>query len=237
MRPLRPGGSDAERLLLVAGASERPEPGRMRSAAQGLGLVPRMLTIVAAVVLAVRAAKGSSLGALGVVPLAGAVVLGLTIRAAPGPSVPMPVRSIVPPAPAPVEMRAAPPTPAAPLDEGTTELRVHTPMPLRPAVRPKNPLASPSLTAALREQAGVLDRVRVLVGAGKSDPALAALDDFDRRYARGPLSEESELLRIEALAGRGDRGAASALASAFLRAHPSSVQVDRVTALLQAMAP
>jgi outer membrane protein assembly factor BamD (BamD/ComL family) len=89
----------------------------------------------------------------------------------------------------------------------------------------------------LREQTALLDRSRARVGAGDPSSALTLLDDYDRRFARAPLAEESNLIRIEALVRRGDRGAASALARRFLRTYPASVHVARVTALLHALSP
>jgi outer membrane protein assembly factor BamD (BamD/ComL family) len=118
---------------------------------------------------------------------------------------------------------------------------------VEPVIRPtvlarknavRRPEASSTVsTDTLREQAARLDHVRALLQAGESNVALASLDEYDRRFAGTPLSEESLLLRIEALARRGDRSAAATLARRFLKAHPASVHADRVTALLRSVSP
>jgi outer membrane protein assembly factor BamD (BamD/ComL family) len=92
-------------------------------------------------------------------------------------------------------------------------------------------------TDGLREQAALLDHARAQLEAGDPQGALGSLDVYDRRFAGSPLAEESIVLRIDALARRGDRAGAATVARRFLRTHPSSVHADRVAALLRGLSP
>ena len=251
-RPLRTSGTDLERLLLTAGSAERPDVASVRKAAEGLGLFPRALVVAGAVALALRSARWTTVIARSVLPLAtvAAVIVaayGVVHRAgAAGDSSPAPATGTV-------AHRSGPPTETAPAAAAATSPQPVNSSPSLP-VEPPPALApaAPRITAtrasvhanvtaqsadSLREQAALLDRSRSRVAAGDPNGALALLDDYDRRFARAPLSEESNLIRIEALVRRGDRGAASALARRFLKAYPASVHVARVTALLHTLSP
>jgi outer membrane protein assembly factor BamD (BamD/ComL family) len=67
---------------------------------------------------------------------------------------------------------------------------------------------------------------------GAAERALHTLDEHDRRFPSGPLSIEARVLRIEALACRGDIARASRLAEAFLAQNPASAHAARVRSLL-----
>jgi len=131
--------------------------------------------------------------------------------------------------PAPIEGQAAPASvrsPAAP------------PAAPRAASARRVEPASASPVDRLREEAARLDRARALLQAGDANGALGAVDDYDARFAAAPsLAEESTLLRIEALAKKGDRGGAASLARRFLGKYPASVHAERVAALLRRLSP
>jgi hypothetical protein len=90
---------------------------------------------------------------------------------------------------------------------------VRQPAPMA-APRPA-PVEAPAPVAAERpeaEEARALDRVfRALRAEGRADVAIAALDDYDRRFPSGLLRREARLARVEALLARGARGEALAL--------------------------
>jgi outer membrane protein assembly factor BamD (BamD/ComL family) len=88
------------------------------------------------------------------------------------------------------------------------------------------------VTGDLVNEVAVLDRAREAVSAGASERALAALDEYDRRFGAPTLTLESQVLRIEALAQKGERERAARLAEAFLVHNPSSAHVARVRSLL-----
>ena len=89
-----------------------------------------------------------------------------------------------------------------------------------------------TLTGDLVSEIATLDRAREAVSSGAPDRALAALDEYDRRFSAPTLTLESQVLRIEALAQKGDREKAARLAEAFLAQNPSSAHVARVRSLL-----
>jgi hypothetical protein len=104
----------------------------------------------------------------------------------------------------------------------------------------REPIAQPANESAARRpqtsnlvgEIATLDRAREAVAGGAFDRAFAAIDEYDRRFPAGTLSLESQVLRVEALAQRGDRDRAARLAEAFLAQHPSSAHTARVRSLL-----
>jgi hypothetical protein len=231
-------GSDIERLLLAAGAEDRPDEETVRKAAVVLGIAPRAALIAAVtgtVAAALRANRWTaaatwvSVGAIGLAGVAGFALIKGTARPAPRMAMVMSAAAAravaadtVPVAPAlPVQAGEGPTTPAPSIETHAA------------AYAPANGTATEA--HGLREQAGLLDRARSLLAAGDARGALARLGEFDRRFAGGPLREEALLLRIEALDRAGERGAAGALARRFLKAYPGSVQADRVASIARQM--
>jgi hypothetical protein len=255
-RPLRTTGTDAERRLLAAGSAERPDAASMRRTAEALGVLPRALVFGAAVALALRSVKWTPVILQGFLPLAsvGAVAIiayhiaerpepvALT-RIAPSAGAPVRVSNqtdgpATAPAPRTVEATADPPRPVALVasEAAAPALRPHAaPRATTRAVARATPPAK--TTDSLREQAELLDRARVRIATGDTAGGLAVLDDYDRRFAGAPLSEESVVLRIEALARRGDRSSAAALGRQFLKTYPTSVHADRLSSLLHSLSP
>jgi hypothetical protein len=97
-----------------------------------------------------------------------------------------------------------------------------------PAALPTDPVARASLTREL----AALDRARMALASGDARGALAELDAHDRKFPRGRLALEAEVLRIDALAKTGHTSEARQHAQTFVRLHPNSVLATRVRAHL-----
>jgi outer membrane protein assembly factor BamD (BamD/ComL family) len=84
----------------------------------------------------------------------------------------------------------------------------------------------------LAEEVAVLDSARKALTAGNTTIALDALAGHEQRFAAGALAAEASVLRIEALAARGDHAGAAARARAFLSTYPNDPHADHVRSLL-----
>lgn len=231
-RPLAETGNDIERLLLVAGADERPGTESTRRAARALGFVPRAALVAAALATA-RAIRWTSIAAwssVSLVAVAGAIALvaygGHWTPRTGGVGIAPAARSLAPAPSGPQPALPVVDTPAAPTVDGTSAslLAEGTHVPHRVPVAPR--------ADRLREEADAIDAARALLTLGDAAGALAQLESYQRRFGGGALREEALLLRIEALVRAGDRTTASMVARRFLKAYPASVHVDRVAALL-----
>lgn len=238
-QPLAKTGTSVERLLLAAGAEERPDAESVRKAARVLGLVPRAALVAATLGVALRASRWTSIamwGGVSVVGVAGIALLGYSVRAV------RHVEGATLVLGSPRSVVAAPetrplPSPGASTAAETPAFTSPTPPTDAHSAGHRAFSLAPAAVDGLREQAKALEGVRARLALGDAEGALAQLGDYDRRFAGGALREESLLLRIEALARLGDRGTASALARRFLKTYPSSVQADRVAALLRDLSP
>ncbi len=226
-RPLAETGNDVERLLLAAGAGERPDAESVRKTARALGIVPRAALVAATLGLALRAGKWTWLAAwssISVVCVAALVVTAHAGRSTPlagiGSTAEAHVQAPAAPAPAPIVLSAAPAPSAIPETRG--------------AARRNVPVAAAA--DRLRDEARALDGARALLALGDASGALTRLGDYERRFAGGSLREEALLLRIESLARAGDRSTAAALARRFLATYPASVHVERIEAVLRELA-
>jgi hypothetical protein len=233
-------GSERERALLRAGAEEAPSTESVQAAARVLGIVPRAAIVAYAIAALFKSVKWSSVVGYVLAPaaaVAGVATVGYVVATGAAPRAPSLVASPAPHAavqapavaatpPAPVEpaVRADVPvaTPAAPVAKVAPHARV---------VRAEPPARAAEVSQALQQQIDLIDRARRLEASADTGGALRTLDEFDRRFARGPMSEEAGLLRIQATAARGDRAAASALAQRFLAEHPASVHAAKVRSI------
>ena len=231
-------GTPPQQGLLRAGAEEEPSPAARRSAARMLGLVPQTAALTTAVGLWLRTVRWTSRAAPVVAPAV--VVAGLAAgaylmvhRSA--------VRVQLHDGSSTVPAMAAPPVatpagaPSSPVAGEVVQVSPSTSLAL-PADHRHVVRAAPSASVrevAFGRQVVMLDHARSLESAGDLAGALQALDDYDRHFPRGVLSEEATLIRIQTLLARGDQTAAAALASHFLREHPQSVHADRIRALIE----
>lgn len=112
-----------------------------------------------------------------------------------------------------------PPTPAAAQEAG----------PVNPSGRKVAAQSQPDISLEI----SALDEARTALRAGRTADALAALDHYDRAFAKGgSLRVEATALRIEALLRAGNRDRATLLANAFLAHNPKSPYAARVRALV-----
>lgn len=115
-----------------------------------------------------------------------------------------------------------------------------TPRPMR------SPPDTPTSTAALARDAVAgaipaetlaaeiagIDRARSLLGAGRYSAAIAALDDYERRFPRHHFAPEVLYLRMQAASGAGRSDEARALARSLLARYPTSPQSEKAKRLL-----
>jgi hypothetical protein len=241
-RLLEEGGSELERALLRSAHDDAPSPeGRHRTlmalglaAGAGAAVTTTAATATGSTVLlksgaAVMTLKWIGVGVLGGLATVGALAAVDAARAPSNPPAMVVATGHAPEAPV-VAARPVPPAarepeaPAAPIpaDEAKTE----------PARAPAKASASAPLHEGLAGEVASLDAARNLLAGGDASGALRALDDHDRRFPGGVLGPESTMLRIEALAHRGDRAAAARLGEAYLDAHPRSPYASRIRSLL-----
>ncbi len=241
-RPLAKTGSDVERLLLAAGADERPQAESVRKTARALGIVPRAALVAATLGVALRASKWTSIVAwssvslVSLVSVAGVVLATHAERSMPhaGAAVAAALDARMPAGPAssaaaPREAAAALVPSEVPAAIARTDGAALAAGDTRWASRRVAPVAA----NRLREEAAALDGARSLLALGDAPGALARLGEYDRRFAGGSLREEALLLRIESLASTGDRTTAATLARRFLTVYPASVHAERVEAVLR----
>jgi TolA-binding protein len=238
-RLLEEGGDDLAVSLLRSARHDAPSPRARKETLAALGLgAGAAVTAAAATSTAASAATAAKSGATAAllkwigVGVVGGLVTVTTVAVVqspppePAPAVlaPTGTRAIASPArsaePRPVEVTPAPS--AEPVASAAPEAQ----KPARPPVSADKPEASAKPTLA--DEVASLDAARSALASGNASAALRALDDHDRRFPGGALGPEGTVLRIEALAQRGDRGSAAALARAFLAAHPRSPHAARI---------
>ena len=252
-------GGDFEQSLLRSAREDRPSPGSRQRALAALGVGASVLgagaTATAAVSTASPAVKAAaSLGLLkwiGVGIADGALVVGAAEVAhsvAPQPAhvtsaaLEEQGRAAVPPSRSPATN--LPPIPAGDTKEPVSSaieapLAIVAPAASAAALIAEPPRArTPSpASSALADEIAALDGAREALASGDASRAIRALDARDRAFPRGALGPEAMVLRIEALALRGDRAAATRLAEAFLAASPRSPHANRIRTLVGLAVP
>ncbi len=209
-----------ERELLKRLNAQEPPAG---SVDQGWGALSAALPGVKA-----ASATSATAGGFGLAVKigAGALVAGAAIWAgsrllAADPTPPVARASA--PISAPAQSPASEPAPASPgraAEPAPTEL--DGPDKPSPATRP-----SSSLTT-LGEEGRLVARAHQLIQSGQGAEALKVLRMLELRYPRSVLSQERQVLTIEALGATGDSAAARARAKRFLERHPKSPHAARL---------
>jgi hypothetical protein len=82
----------------------------------------------------------------------------------------------------------------------------------------------PAAGSSLRDERLLLERATAALVRGDSASALATLREHSRRFPRGGLAEEREVLFIRALRASGDEAAAQQRTERFKGEFPSSLQ-------------
>ncbi|HVJ20939.1 MAG TPA: outer membrane protein assembly factor BamD [Polyangiaceae bacterium] len=95
--------------------------------------------------------------------------------------------------------------------------------------RPPAPATRPSVsTSTLGEEGRLVSQAHRLIQSGQGGAALKVLRTLESRYPRSVLSQEREVLTIEALGATGDSSAARARAKRFVERYPKSPHAVRL---------
>jgi hypothetical protein len=93
---------------------------------------------------------------------------------------------------------------------------------------PSAPMTPEDRITMLREESEALVKARAALQSGQGGEALSLVDDARRRFPKGVLGQERDVVSIEAMAISGQRSQALALAKAFVAAHPRSAHSARL---------
>jgi hypothetical protein len=98
-------------------------------------------------------------------------------------------------------------------------------------IAPQDPKAQALAARTAAEQA-LLDEARAQLEADNAAAALATLDRMKKKYPRGTLVQERELLRVKAYRARGQTLPAKRAARKFAKSYPDSPHLDEIESLL-----
>lgn len=237
--------------LLRSARRDAPAPKALTRTMGALGLGAAVMSETAqAATVAAHAAKLGLLKWFGMGVVAGVTVLGgyeaTQTRSQHTQGAPAAV------APAPTPERVGLPTttsPAALIDTAPTlsvpPAQKAAPVP-QPAAAPRvepaiegTPTEPPSLSAAppqlvsLDEEVALIDAARQALQAGDSASCLQVLDRYRDQFPTPQLGLEAGVLRVDALARRGDCSTARALAIRMIGSSPRGPAANRLRALLR----
>jgi TolA-binding protein len=225
VRLLDGGADEFEAELLRAGRADAVSADSRKQILAGVGLGG--LLTASTMATGVRAAGKGWLTTLGAGTV-GAVAIWAGVHALT--SRPAAVPPPPPPAPlaAPVQ-KAAPPSPEA----ATAVNAEPAPAPATPPPAPKPSLHN-AMTAdtSLAAELAALEQARAALLGHDYGQALHSLDEYARRFPKPQLRSEATVLRVESLAGRGDRDAAARIGRDFLQNHPNGPYAQRVRSLI-----
>ena len=136
--------------------------------------------------------------------------------------------------PAPALARAPAPAPApAPTPSAPPAPEPAPPAPAPPAPAPAAPTPpTPEPTRDPARERTVLDRAQAALTTGDANAALNATQEHQRRWPRGALTEEREVLTLRAYVAAGQSQLATRAAEAFRKRYPRSIYRAVVDALL-----
>jgi type IV secretory pathway VirB10-like protein len=146
---------------------------------------------------------------------------------APEPAAPAPAAD-TPPAATAAEVRSATPPRAAPSSVRPRAVAAERTRALPVSAEPAA-AAPPVVGGQLGEEIALLSQIRGTLQAGAAARALEQLGEYRRRFDRPGLAMEADALQVDALCRAGQREAAQAAASAFLRNWPGSPLQQRVS--------
>jgi TolA-binding protein len=237
-----------EQSLIASAKADRMSPDKKRALVASLAGAATLgvATTAKAATTAAAAKKTASLalvkwlavGVTGTALVAGATKTAIVLRddatraehashVAPPP--PPPPQPAAPSPTAPAFTSSPPPSvdvadlPAQPTALPSPSLRIATPKPAA------SPVARP-----ISDELRVIDRARTALSANDVATADAALTEHAREFPNGTFADEAKVLRIDALAKKGDRARAASAAKAYLASHPDSPYADRLRAYAEA---
>lgn len=229
------GANELELALLRAGDADRPSAKARQAALAALGLSGAVLGASSPVAAAagssalttgtrLLAAKWWAIGAL--VTASGAAGLGYAALASTPATAPS-TRT--------APQRSQPPLAARPAVELPAPEVIAPPAPVnsqreRPPSQPRG--SNSAGNPGIQQEIALIDRARGAVAARQPAAAMAALDEHQRRFPGGVLTQEATLLRIETLLARGDKASAARLGRQFLDRYPRSPMAARVKTLI-----
>ena len=232
-----PESSDLERWLLDSAAHERPSPSMSSQMRAGLGLAATSAVARASVLSGIKTTLlAISLGTLLGVhatesatdTLAAASQSYISASLAEGPSVPGKA-----PSDATSESNSRSEDLSAVNNSDLKTSALVSPKAFRAIRARERTVASDSVRNAsgpdLREEIRLLDLARNAVKGQKPQDALTSLDVYSTRFPAGAFRQEASILRMQALAQRGDVSQASSIAKQFVESHPNSPYVRRAS--------
>jgi hypothetical protein len=101
-----------------------------------------------------------------------------------------------------------------------------------PSAVPSTPASAPSAGQSLARERELLDVAQAALARGRPDDAVHAAERHAERWPHGALSEEREVVLIEALAAAGRRPEAEQRAARFRNAFPGSMLAPAVDVAL-----
>jgi|GEM_PF-1089325 len=108
-----------------------------------------------------------------------------------------------------------------------------------PSSRPPTEASTPAPSGAslFHEELALVESARSALARGDSAACLRIVESYDDRFRGGVFADEIAVMRIEALAARGDDERARSLGEAFLRKHPSSAYAERIRSVVSSNGP
>ncbi|MHB8417700.1 MAG: hypothetical protein ACYDCL_06470 [Myxococcales bacterium] len=220
-----PGARDRVWARVAAGVAG-PGTGHVRAPRTAHGGAVARLLGPKAVLAAVSFSLGAGSGA--------AVVLRLRPSIPPAAVPPAPMAAATPPVEGPTEVA---PSLAAEVPAHPTP--AHPPARRPPAVSSQPAVGVPAQLSAVADDLAaerlLVEQARTALERGDAAAALAAATAHARRWPKGTLAEERDMLRIQALAGLGRAAEARAAAAEFEREHPHSLLLSAVDALVKSL--
>ncbi len=243
-RLLQRGGTDVERTLLRAGASEEPSDRSMQRAAAAIGVAVGLSATATGTAAATAVGKVGFWSAFKWVGAGALVIGGITLGAHRINEANAPLSAVTPQRSVQVDMgepsRASPaaadPAPSEVADTPEEEAPADESANPKPGAKARAKRSSAEVPSdpavSIREQTAMIDAARRQLRAGNPGGAVAELDRYHKKYKQGMFGQEAIMLRIEALSRSGNRSAARQLAQRFLASKPSSQYAQRIESLV-----
>lgn len=190
--------------------------------------------VVSAGVATAFKATGAGLAGSTKLVLVGAVTLAIggaiweLSSTSPNPSPPMTVSAVsAAPSSLPAPRAESPPTPV--VAASTAALVSASPATARPSspARQKPPIDA-GAADDIEAETALVAAAQSAIGRGDHEAALLELDEHERRFPHGALTDARDAARVVALCGAGRTQEASALRDSFLERYPTSRLAPRV---------